>query len=327
MKAMKNIEKINIGILPTPLHRLEGIEKLLPDGKKLYVKRDDMTGIGFGGNKIRKLEYILKYAIDNGYDTVLTTGGAQSNHAMLTVASACKLGLKAELFLAGREPEEHKGNLLLEEIMGVRANFVRAKNFKAVEGAMEERIEELAKQGHKALMIPVGGSMKEGTPGYVDAAYEIKDQLKQMSVKLDHIVCTIGSGGTYAGLLLGSKLADLGVPVTGIAIAPDEGFADDMWRLITETCQYAGIDNPVKKEDIIVKDFSGDGYAIPSEEGSAAVRELARRDGIFVDPVYTGKSIGGLLSLAEDGYFDGDDNILFMHTGGGVALFAIPLED
>lgn len=323
---MKQLEKLNLGILPTPIHRLKGLEELLPESKRMYIKRDDMTGVGFGGNKVRKLEYILKYALDNGYDTVLTTGGPQSNHAMLTVACARKVGLDVELFLEGNAPDVTKGNLLLEEIMGVKANFVSDRDGKSVEAAMQERIDELAEKGKKALLIPVGGSMKEGISGYVDAVYEIKNQLEEMQVSIDHIVCTVGSGGTYAGILLGTRLAGLDIPVTGIAIAPEE-FEKEIWRLIEETCDYAGVKNPVSQCDIIVKDFSGEGYAIPSAEGNAAVREVACREGIFVDPVYTGKSIGALLHLAEDGYFDGDDDILFMHTGGGVALFAIPLED
>lgn len=323
---MDNLSKLNLGIFPTPLHRLKQLEELMPGLQSLYIKRDDMTGVGFGGNKVRKLEYILKYAIDKGYDTLLTTGGLQSNHAMLTLACAGKLGLRTELFLEGQPPEALQGNLLLEEIMGVKPNFVDPGKGHGVRELMAERANELAKAGKKALLIPVGGSMKEGVPGYVDAGYEIKEQLEKMNLSIDDIVCTVGSGGSYAGLLLGIRLAGLDARVTGIAVAEEE-FEDKIWNLILETCDYAKIDNPVSKDDIIVMDYSGQGYAIPSEEGNAAVREMARREGIFIDPVYTGKTMAAILSLAEDSYFKDDANVLFMHTGGGVALFAIPLDD
>lgn len=321
MKELTSFGRIPLGILPTPLYKLENLSREL--GKNLYIKRDDMTGTALGGNKIRKLEFLLADARDQGADVVLTAGGPQSNHAVLTAACAARLGMKAILVLKKRGVLT-EGNLILDHIFGADVRFVDTDSYKDVYAEMERIMEELRREGHTPYFIPVGGSVPIGCLGYVSCAREIARQAEALQVSFDAIVSATGSGGTYSGLTLGAKLFLPGTRSIGIGVC-DDPFEEIARQLTAETAALLACENPVGEEDIHIHYQIGPGYAQSSPEGQEAVYRLARSEGILVDPVYTGKALAGLFALLDQGAFDGDENILFLHTGGAGALFAVDL--
>jgi D-cysteine desulfhydrase family pyridoxal phosphate-dependent enzyme len=320
--AAKKIEKLRLGFYPTPMAKLDSISK--ETGVNFYIKRDDLCGVCFGGNKIRKLEYLLAYAKAEGYDTVITTGGAQSNHATLTAACCRKLGLDVVLVLKKRGVTDKKGNLLLDDILNVEVVFVDADDYKDVYAEADRIIEKLKAKGKKPYMIPVGGSVPLGALGYYDAVGEIAAQAKAMNFSIDHIVCCSGSGGTHGGVILGAK-AQGGIKVTGIVVSVEDDFQKEICRIANEAAELIGMKPDIPLEDVVLKEYIGPGYAKPSEEGSAAIRFMAEHEGIFLDPVYTGKTFAGFLDLCKKGYFAPGENVVFIHTGGTPALFAIPV--
>ena len=310
---MNTFDKVSLGIFPTPIHKLENISRLL--GTQVYIKRDDMTGLGLGGNKVRKLEYLLADAKRQGAQVVFTTGGAQSNHAMLTAAAANKLGMKPILILKKRGVTARQGNQLLEHLMGTDVRFMDTDDYADIYAEMDRVGKELGVPYYK---IPCGGSNALGTLGYVDCVKEIAAQ----GMKFDHIICAEGSGGTMAGLALGAKLHMPGARVTGMMV-DDDPFEEITVRLMREAAALLGADVPVSAQDFALRDLCGPGYAIPSEEGNAAVALLAAQEGLFLDPVYTGKAFAGLLAMAKEGAFGPDDRVLFLHSGGAGGLFAV----
>ena len=307
------IPKVHLGIFPTPVQRLENISALL--GANIYIKRDDLTGVGLGGNKVRKLEYLLAEARAQGARVVFTTGGAQSNHAMLTAASAARLGMRAILILKKRGVTACVGNQLLERLMGARVMFMDTDDYADIYAEMDRVGAALGEPYYK---IPCGGSNALGTLGYVDCAREIAGQ----GLRFDHIVCAEGSGGTMAGLALGAKLFLPGARAHGMMVDTDP-FDEITPRLMLGAAALLGADVTVGPDDFDLRDMCGPGYAIPSPEGDAAVALMAEREGLFLDPVYTGKAFAGLIAMAREGAFKPDDNVLFVHTGGAGGLFAI----
>lgn len=321
MKKLSDFSRISFGVMPTPLYKLENISRQF--GKNIYIKRDDMIGVALGGNKVRKLEYLLADARDQGADVVLTAGGPQSNHAMLTAACASRIGMKAILVLKKRG-ELTGGNLILDDIFNAEVRLVDTDSYDDVYTEMEAIMETLRKAGHKPYFIPVGGSVPRGSLGYVGCTEEIAAQSKALGVNFDAIVSATGSGGTYAGLTYGAKLNLPGTRSVGIGVC-DDPFEDITFDLMSGLKELLESDVPVEKEDIHIRYSIGPGYAIPSPEGCDAVRLLARSEGILVDPVYTGKALAGFFQLLKEGYFMGEENILFVHTGGAGALFAVDL--
>lgn len=312
---MREYDKVSLGIFPTPVHRLEGISRLL--GTQVYIKRDDMTGIGLGGNKVRKLEYLLAQAKAQGAQVVFTTGGAQSNHAMLTAAACRKLGMEPILILKKRGVMGNKGNLLLENLMGVDVRFMDTGSYEDIYAEMDRVGGQLGKPYYK---IPCGGSNALGTLGYVDCVRELKAQ----GMEFDHIICAEGSGGTMAGLALGAKLHMPRARVTGMMVDTDP-FDEITVRLMREAAALLEVDMPISREDFDLRDMCGPGYAIASEEGNAAVAMMAQSEGIFLDPVYTGKAFAGLVAMAKEGAFAPEDRVLFVHSGGAGGLFAVDM--
>ena len=313
MKELESFPRVSLGLFPTPIHKLENISRLL--GLNIFIKRDDLTGLGLGGNKIRKLEFLLADAKAQGAEIVFTTGGAQSNHAMLTAAAAGKLGMKAVLVLKKRGVTDCVGNQLLERLMGTEVRFVDTDDYADIYEEMDRLGKEMGRPYYK---IPCGGSNALGALGYVACAKEIAGQ----GLHVDHIVCAEGSGGTMAGLALGAKLYLPGTKVHGMMVDSDP-FDQITPALMGEAASLLGIAPEITPEDYLLRDMCGPGYAIPSEAGNAAVSLLAEREGIFLDPVYTGKAFAGLLELAEEGAFAPEDTVLFLHTGGAGGLFAI----
>ena len=312
MRSLDSFPRVSLGIFPTPIRRLENISRML--NTNVYIKRDDLTGLGLGGNKVRKLEFLLAEARAQGAEVVFTTGGAQSNHAMLTAAAAGKLGMKAILVLKKRGVTARLGNQLLEYLMGTDVRFVDTDDYADI-------YEEMDRIGHSLgvpyYKIPCGGSNALGSLGYVDCAGEIAGQ----GLAFDHIVCAEGSGGTMAGLALGAKLFLPGTKVHGMMVDTDP-FDQITPALMREAAALLEADVTITPDDYHLRDTCGPGYAIPSEEGNAAVALMAREEGLFLDPVYTGKAFSGLLKMAEEGTFNEEDNVLFLHSGGAGGIFA-----
>lgn len=316
MKSINDFARIPLAILPTPMHKLENISRIL--GTNVWIKRDDMTGIGLGGNKVRKLEFLLADAKAKGAEIVFTTGGAQSNHAMLTAACAKKLGMTPILILKKRGVTERKGNQLLEYLMDTDVRFMDTDSYDDIYAEMDRVGKELGKPYYK---IPCGGSNAIGALGYVNCMKEISES----GVRFDYVVCAEGSGGTHAGVALGAKLYMPGTKTVGVMVDSDP-FDEITPAIMRETVALMDADLEITSEDVHLIDMCGPGYAIASREGNAAIRLLAENEGLFLDPVYTGKAFAGLVKMAEDGMFGKDDNVLFLYSGGAGGLFAVDVD-
>ena len=322
MKNINDLPRVSLGVFPTPFYKLESISAKY--GKNIWIKRDDMCGVALGGNKVRKLEFLLADAKAQGCDTVFTTGGAQSNHAMLTAACAARLGMTCILILKKRGVTEHKGNLVLDDIYGADVRFMNTDSYDDIYAEMHRVGEELAKEGHKSYYIPVGGSNPLGAVGYVNGVREFTVQALAAGIRVGHIVSATGSGGTTAGLLLGAKLFQPGVKVTGIGVDNDP-FEEIVPDLAAKAADILECSFEREQDDFEMVYHVGQGYAIPNAEDTPHIEELARMEGILLDPVYTGKAWAGMLKLLKEGYFGDEDNIVFVHTGGAAALFAMDL--
>ena len=322
MKNINDLPRVSLGVFPTPFYKLESISAKY--GKNIWIKRDDMCGVALGGNKVRKLEFLLADAKAQGCDTVFTTGGAQSNHAMLTAACAARLGMKCILILKKRGVTERKGNLVLDDIYGADVRFMNTDSYDDIYAEMHRVGEELAKEGHKSYYIPVGGSNPLGAVGYVNGVREFTVQALAAGIRVGHIVSATGSGGTTAGLLLGAKLFQPGVKVTGIGVDNDP-FEEIVPDLAAKAADILECSFEREQDDFEMVSHVGQGYAIPNAEDTPYIEELARMEGILLDPVYTGKAWAGMLKLLKEGYFGDEDNIVFVHTGGAAALFAMDL--
>ena len=314
MKALEEFPRIRLGLFPTPVHRLDNISRLL--GTNVYIKRDDLTGVGLGGNKVRKLEFLLADARDKGAEVVFTTGGAQSNHAMLTAACAKRLGLMPILILKQRGVTERKGNQLLEYLMDTDVRFMDTDDYADIYAEMDRVGTALGRPYYK---IPCGGSNAVGALGYVACAREIGEQ----GIRFDHLICATGSGGTHGGLALGAALFLPGTRVTGMMVDTDP-FQEIVPAIMGETAAMLGAE--FGGDGVFLRDMCGPGYAIASREGNEAISLMAEKEGLFLDPVYTGKAFAGLLAMAREGAFKPTDNVLFLHSGGAGGLFAVDVD-
>jgi len=295
-------------------------------GPNIYVKRDDCTGLGTGGNKTRKLESLMADAQQKNADVIITQGAVQSNHARQTAAAACKLGMACELIFEKRisdasDPYLRSGNVLLDRLFGAKIRDVEKGT--DMDAAMEEVAEELRNDGKTPYIIPGGGSNPIGALGYVDCALELISQANRDGLVIDHIVHATGSAGTQAGLIVGLKASHSGIPLLGIGVnAPQELQEEKVYKLAMETADYVGAPGVVRRIDVVANcDYVGDGYGIPTEEMNAALIQLARLEGLLFDPVYSGKGLAGMIDLIGSGFFKGADNIVFLHTGGSAGLF------
>ncbi len=314
----------------TPLHRLDHLTERL-GGPNLHVKRDDLLGLAGGGNKTRKLEFVVADAIEEGADTLITCGSVQSNHCRLTLAAAIREGLRCQLVLEERVPDSYdpdaSGNNFLYRLLGVERTEV-VPGGTDLEATMEGLADELAADGRKAYVIPGGASTPLGALGYVACAEEILAQAFDAGLRIDHVVCASGSGGTHAGLLTGFVGNNAGIPVTGISVRhPREEQEESILQLARETADFVGVREEIPEDAVVVRDeYVGPGYSLPTEEMVEAVRLLARVEGLLLDPVYTGKAMAGLLGLTAEGYFAPEENVLFVHTGGAPSLYAFRSE-
>lgn len=318
--------RLPLAHLPTPLDPLERLGALL--GARLLVKRDDCTGVAGGGNKLRKLEYILSAARDAGADVVLTAGGLQSNHARQTAAAAAKLGLSCELFLdipvedAGAEYEQ-SGNILLSRLLGARIHLVRTdpsyvEANQQLEAAVLARADELRRAGHRPWTIPLGGSSGLGALGYVHAAHELVAQCEAQDLRLGTVVLATSSGATHVGLATGLAQAGVDARVIGVCIAGEARHVRERSARVALELAELGVEaiDPASLE--LDDRHAGEGYGLPDATTAEAVHLAARTEALLLDPVYTGKAMAGLIAHARDG-LAGD--VLFLHTGGTPALF------
>jgi len=295
-------------------------------GPNIYIKRDDLLGLSAGGNKTRKLEFLVADALAQGADTLITCGAIQSNHCRLTLAAAVKEGMKCRLVLEERVPNSYKteagGNNFLYKLLGV-------EKIKVVPGgsdmmkAMLAVADEVVAEGRKPYVIPGGGSNPIGATGYVACAEEILRQAFDQGVNFGRVVCASGSAGTHAGLVTGFYGNSSNVPVVGIDVSrPKELQEKLVYDLVQRTAAHVGIATEIPRDAVLCfGDYVGRGYSIPTPEMAAAVRLLARTEGILLDPVYTGKAMAGLIDLAHKGFFRKGENVLFVHTGGSPALY------
>lgn len=322
MERYHNLPRLSLGVFPTPFYKLENISAQY--GRDIYIKRDDLCGVALGGNKVRKLEYLLADAKKRGCDTVFTTGGAQSNHAMLTAACASRLGMGCILFLKQRGVTAHLGNLILDDLYGAEVHFVDTDSYDDIYEEMRRRGQELEQAGRRVCRIPVGGSTDLGSVGYVDCVREMAGQALSAGAKVGHVVSATGSGGTTAGLLLGAELFLPGAKVTGIGVDSDP-FEEIVPRLAAGAAALLGCPFQNRKGGFEMAYHVGPGYAVANPADTPVIRSLARSEGILLDPVYTGKAFAGMVDLLEQGYFCGEGDIVFVHTGGAAALFAMDL--
>jgi len=326
----EKFNKITLAFLPTPLEYAGNLKKLL-NGPRIFFKRDDCTGLAFGGNKIRKLEYIMADVLEKNADVIITIGGLQSNWVRQTAAVAKKHGLKIILVLNGKEPEEYQGNLLLDSILGCDIRF---KPYTNEEGQREIAgetpitggiAEEIKKNGKTPYIIPLGGCTPMGNLGYINAVKELKKQSEEKNINVDYIVLAVGTGGTQAGIELGLRLYKMNTRCYGISVSRHiKPKSQEIADLCNQTVKYFKLEcRRFSPDEIVVNyDYIGEGYAIPTNECIEAIRTVARTEGIILDPVYTGKAMAGLIDLIKRGKFKKNENIVFLHTGGGIANFA-----
>ena len=322
MRNIASVPRVSLGLFPTPFYKLEAISARY--GRNIWIKRDDLCGVALGGNKVRKLEFLLAQAQADGCDTVFTTGGAQSNHAMLTAACAARLGMDCKLFLKDRGVTGRRGNLVLDEIYGAPVRLVDTDDYQDIYREMEAEAAELEARGHRCCRIPLGGSTPLGTLGYAAAARECAVQAMAAGIRVGHLVSATGSGGTTAGLLLGAGLFLPGAQVTGMAVDP-QPFRETVLDLAAGAAALLEASFQPGEKDLQILDCAGPGYAVPDPAATPAILELARTEGILLDPVYTGKAWAGLLAQVKAGGFEGEGDIVFFHTGGAAALFAMDL--
>ena len=309
----------------TPIEKAHRFSEAL-GGPDIYIKRDDLLGLSAGGNKTRKLEFLVADAMAKGADTLITCGAVQSNHCRLTLSAAVKEGLKCRLVLEERVPgtfdTKASGNIFLFNLLG-------AEKIQVVSGGsnmmaeMQQVAEEVAAEGRKAYIIPGGGSNAIGATGYVACAQEILDQTFELDLNIDTLVCASGSAGTQAGLVTGFYGCNMNIPVVGINVSrAKEEQEEIVYGLVRETADHVGVNSEIPRDAVnCFGDYVGPGYSLPTPEMAEAVKLVARTEGILLDPVYTGKTMAGLIDLVRQGYFKKENNILFVHTGGSPALY------
>ena len=320
---LDTLPRFHLAEFPTPIQYLDVLTKKYK-GPAIYIKRDDLTSLSMGGNKTRKLEFLIGEALEQEKDTLVTAGGIQSNHCRLTAAAAKKAGLDCHLVLNGTEPEVPNGNLLLDKIFGATIHYCDRKD-------RDERLfqvaDELAQIGKKPYVIPVGGSNSKGSVGYVNAMIEVNSQIDDLGITPDAIVFATSSGGTQAGLTLGAKITGFTGEVMGISIdqmkTGSDPFPPVLTKVANATAERIDSDIRMTESDFSLNcDYLGAGYAMPGDLEFNAIKDLAHHEGILLGPVYTARAMGGFIDLIQKGYFTNDHTVLFWHTGGMPGLFA-----
>ena len=311
--------------LPTPLVETRNLTKVL-GGPRILVKRDDLTGFGFGGNKVRGLEYCIAEALAQGADVLVTGAGPQSNHIRAASAAARVAGLHAVAVMHGRRPAEPQGNLLLDELLGVETRFTDDPDRERVDDVIQQVVEELRRAGRRPYAIPRGGGVALACLGYVDFVRELGEQLAALDLKPDWLVLAVGASCTQAGLLVGARLHGAPYRIVGVTVSrPADECRERIAGFAREAARLAGHPLELGPEEIIVRDgFIGPGYGVPTPEGIEAIRLVARTEGLFLDPTYTAKAMAGLIDEIRSGRIRSEEVVVFLHTGGEPGLFAHP---
>lgn len=327
-RAFAYPDKLSLFHAPTPVVHLKRMTQKYGNGVDIYMKRDDLTGMELSGNKIRKLEFLLADAIKNNCTTVMTCGGIQSNHCRATAAACAKLGLKCILLLRTSTPKKpYDGNLLLDDLFGADIRFIpRDEYILNKESIFKEIAEEENAKGNKVYHFDTGGSVPLGCWGYVKCLEEIIKDEENLGVEFNHTLCALGSGGTYAGLVLGKALFEKdNMNIWGVNVCDDEDyFRREITGLLDGVNGMFDLSLDVNKIDInIVDGYVGEGYSIPYEEEIEIIKDMARLEGIVLDPVYTGKAFFGMLEQIKEGIFKKGERVLFIHSGGLFGLFPL----
>jgi len=314
---MKQISRLNFAHLPTPIEELPRLSAML-SGPRLLVKRDDQTGLAFGGNKTRKLEFLVAEACDQGADMLISAGAMQSNHCRQTAAAAAKFGFKCILILTGQKPEQASANFLLDGLFG--AQIVTVADRADRDRILKETFDKAVADGDKPYLVPYGGSSPTGALGY---AFAMEEFMKQ-NVKADWMVFGTSSGGTHAGLVLGQRVFGFKGKVLGISIdESEEWLKENVSRLASDASEKFGKRIEFTAADVLANaDYCRAGYGVLTEAEREAVKLFARNEGLLLDPVYTGRAAAGLIDLIRKGFFKKNETVLFWHTGGQPALFA-----
>lgn len=317
--------RLHLAHLPTPLEKLDRLTREL-GGPEIWIKRDDCTGLSTGGNKTRKLEFLMAEAQQQGADIVITQGATQSNHARQTAAFAAKLGMGCHLLLEDRTGYEDRnyrfsGNVLLDLLHG--ATTERRESGLDMNAEMEAVADGMRASGKNVYTIPGGGSNPTGALGYVNCALELIAQANAQSLRIDHIVHATGSAGTQAGLVVGLKAMNANIPLLGIGVrAPKEAQENNVYALAQTTAEKLGCAGVVRRDDVVANtDYVGEGYGLPAPSTIEAIKMFSQLESILLDPVYSGKGAAGLIDLIRKGHFSKNDRIVFLHTGGSAALF------
>ncbi len=317
--------RIHLAHLPTPLEPLERLSREL-GGPEIWIKRDDCTGLSTGGNKTRKLEFLMAEAEAEGADLVMTQGATQSNHARQTAAFAAKLGVACHILLEDRtgskDPDYNRnGNVFLDYLHGATAE--KRPGGLDMNAEMEDVANRFRDEGRKVYTIPGGGSNPTGALGYVNCAFELLSQANERDLAIDHIVHATGSAGTQAGLVAGLKAMNANIPLLGIGVrAPKAKQEESVYKLACATAEKLGCAGVVQRDDVVANsDYVGEGYGIPAASTIEAIEMFAQLEGILLDPVYSGKGAAGLIDLVRKGQFRKGERLVFVHTGGSAALF------
>ena len=326
--TLAKFPKVRLGHLPTPLEPMDRLSEKL-GGPRLWVKRDDCTGLSSGGNKTRKLEFLMADALSKGADTIITQGATQSNHARQTTAAAAKLGMGCHILLEDRTGSNDNnyilnGNVLLDRLHG--ASVSKRSGGSDMNLEMQDFADALIEKGKKPYIIPGGGSNPIGALGYVNCARELTEQASEIGLKIDALVHATGSAGTQAGLVAGLAAIQSDIHLLGIGVrAPKDKQEQMVFELAQKTSDYLGTGIKIEREKVrAICDYVGAGYGLPTDGMIKAVKLLAQSEGLLFDPVYSGKGLDGLLDQINRGYFTGMDNVVFLHTGGSAALFGYP---
>jgi D-cysteine desulfhydrase len=311
------IPRLRFAHLPTPVEELPRLREALGDGPRLLIKRDDQTGLAFGGNKTRKLEFLLAEARDRGAKTLITGGALQSNHCRQTAAAAARFGFKCVLVLTGDKPKQPSANLMLDQLFG--AEIVYVANRKDRDRILQETFDRATKEGKKPYLVSYGGSNATGALGYAFAMKELVDQ----NVGADWIVFATSSGGTHAGLLLGQRVSGYKGKVLGISVdESEEWLKQHVSELASLASEKLGKRIEFTPGEVLVNaNYCSAGYGVLAEQEREAIRLFATCEGLLLDPVYTGRAAAGMIDLIRKGFFKNDETLLFLHTGGQPALF------
>ncbi len=323
MPKLDSLPRCSLAELPTPLEEAPRLSAEL--GIRVLVKRDDLTGFALGGNKARKLEFLMADAVAQNADTLVTGGGTQSNHARMTAAAARKFGMDVTLVFFGARPAVVNGNLLLDELLGAELIYAHTDDKLETDRIIERITADKKQRGKHPYLIPLGGSTVLGCSSYILAVRELLDQLQDGHIRPDYVWITTGSCGTHAGILAGMKYYDASIPVYGVTVSRKKSEClERIQDLVRRTGEFLERPLTLAPGDVTVDDaYIGPAYAVPTDAGNAAIRTVARLEGIFLDPVYTGKAMAGLMDRVRRGEIKRGSTVVFWHTGGTPGLFGL----